>query len=298
LDILIKKLAKRYLPQKSYDSFRNQWRKVSSALSVKSINKAVIEQGLSDLSRKLENIVPNISDQYTNKKIDNNYLYYKVRAQHSFQMSLVKKAFEMPALKSNDTKLSIVDIGDSSGTHLRYIKGLWPEKNMRTVSVNMDDSAVRKIRQNGLEAVCSRAEDIDKYNINPDIILSFQMLEHMMNPIHFLHKISEKSNCICFVLTVPYVRNSRLGLHRIFNNPETPQNAENTHILELSPKDWRELFQFSGWRVEYDSVYLQYPRRDILHLMKPYWRRFDLEGFYGAILVKDDKWSRLYRDWN
>ena len=93
------------------------------------------------------------------------------------------------------------------------------------------------------------------------------------------------------------MRHSRLGLHHLRNNDKVELNAENTHILELSLNDWRLLFQFSGWRVEYNIIYLQYPKKNLLRLMKFFWRRFDFEGFYGAILIRDSTWSNLYKNW-
>ena len=50
-----------------------------------------------ELKLKLENIVPDISHQYSVGKIDmnNKYVVNKIRGQHSFQISLALKAFEL-----------------------------------------------------------------------------------------------------------------------------------------------------------------------------------------------------------
>lgn len=293
-----KRFVKGHLPDSVYKLLRRYWLSMSTDLAILSLKSAIVEQGLLKLYRQLSNIVPDITAQYSGFEIDNKYLQIKVRAQHSFQINLANKAIEMANIKESNKELNIVDIGDSAGTHLQYIKGLWPKKKIHTISVNLDNKATERIKQKGLAVICCRAEDIKTYSNNGDIFLSFEMLEHLINPLQFLHELSTNTSCRFLVITVPYLRHSRLGFHHIRNSDKTELNAENTHILELSPDDWRLLFQFSGWHVEYDVTYLQYPRRNLLRMMKLYWSKFDFEGFYGAILVRDTTWSDLYKDWS
>ena len=73
--------------------------------------------------------------------------------------------------------------------------------------------------------------------------------------------------------------------------------AENTHIYELCPEDWKLIFTFSGWKVVYENIYYQYPRYGLFKFTKYLWKKKDFEGFYGVILKKDFKYSKLYKDW-
>ena len=259
---------------------------------IKSIHAAVREQGLLPLQNQLCRIVPDISKQYTSHNL-NDYYIIKARAEHTFQIQLVNKAVEFIE-KNRD--LTIVDIGDSAGTHIQYISAL--HKNVRSLSVNMDSEAVKKIRDKGLEAIHARAEDVQSYlSTDVDIFISFEMLEHLMNPCYFLRNLADKTNCKFFVVTVPYLGKSRVGLHHIRHLQQRSVTAEDTHIFEFSPPDWRLLFMHSGWSVVYDRVYLQYPRKGFLRFMKWGWRQYDFEGFYGVILKKDSNWSKLYTGW-
>lgn len=161
----------------------------------------------------------------------------------------------------------------------------------------MDEVAVNKIRKDGLEAIHCRAEDLHSYDVGVDIFLCFEMLEHLMTPAEFLYNLSTKTNCKALVMTVPYVTCSRVGLHHIRNNNKRNVTPENTHIFELSPYDWRLLFMHSGWALKLERMYLQYPSKGPLHLMKRYWKKNDFEGFYGAILTRDSTWRKLYNGW-
>jgi len=262
----------------------------------KSILAALREQKLLPLFNRLNEIVPDIVQQYSSFSLDTEYRRIKVRGQHSFQIDLVNQALRL--IGDLGRGMTIVDIGDSAGTHLRYIKALHEERDFRCLSVNMDEAAIMRIRQAGLEAVHTRAEELSEHQVDADLFLSFAMVEHLMNPCGFLHSLSENSTCRAFVITVPYVAQSRVGLRYIRLNQPRQVSAENTHIFELSPDDWRLIFKYSGWEMLAERIYYQYPRRSPLTpALRTFWRRNDYEGFYGAVLKPDKTWSKLYADW-
>lgn len=264
---------------------------------IPSVNASVRQRNEFALMQKLIQIFPDITKQYTNVTFasDDRYNLATVRALHTFQISLLLKA--LTYLKKAEIK--IADIGDSSGTHIQYLKGLEKDLNYKVnaLSVNLDPVAVEKIKSLGLAAALCRAEDLhEKLNFTADLFTSFEMLEHLFNPISFLKSLAEKGAGEYFVATVPYLRKSRVGMHHIRANIKKSFNAENTHIFELSPEDWKLIFKFSGWEIIQEDIFTQYPQRGLLKLTKPLWRRLDFEGFYGVILKKDSTWSSLYSD--
>jgi hypothetical protein len=174
------------------------------------------------------------------------------------------------------------------------------ETTINSYSVNLDPKAIEKIRQKGLKAIHCRAEDVHKVEngFEPDIFMSYQMVEHLINPIGFLHSMATQSKCQYFVITVPYVTQSRMGLTHVRSNSfEKGDCAENTHIFELSPEDWNLIYQFSGWEIVYSDKYKQYPKSFPLALTKHIWRKFDFDGFYGVILKQNLKFANHYKDW-
>lgn len=285
-----KKLFKKILPGFIQDKIAHR----DEYLRISSILHAVKGQGLLDLYNRLGLIVPDIENQYSSFKVDTDYYRTKIRAHHSFQISMVQDALKLLNLKNHET-LKVVDIGDSCGTHLQYIKHLYG--NIDALSVNIDPEAVRRIKEKGMKAICTRAEDLGKYSIKADICLSFQVLEHLFDPIGVLRKFSKGMQCKAFIVTVPYLRQSKVALNHIRNNQRNNFFAENVHVFELSPTDWQLIFQHSGWRVMHEKIYLQYPKKGLLKFTRQYWKRVDYEGFYGAVLLKDSTWSDLYKDW-
>lgn len=258
----------------------------------KSLEKAAREQNLDGLSDKLKNLVPDIKDQYTTFKLESGYDQLKARIMHAFQMSLVNKVIDKLQ------KATIVDIGDSAGTHLKYIMGLHAHnKDIKTLSVNMDSEAIERIKAKGLKALRAKAEDMENLRVNADIVLCFQTLEHLMDPCRFLHQLSKVGGVKYAIVTVPYLRRSRVGLYHIRQNRQDNINAERTHIFELSTKDWKLIMRHAGWDIAEERVYFQYPKTGLFRITQPLWKKFDFEGFYGMILKKDDKWSSKYPDW-
>lgn len=264
-----------------------------------SIYLALFQNGQSELLKKLRAIVPDISNQESSKASTfNDYWELKRRALQAFQCDMMLKALEK--IRGGKKEVTVVDIGDSAGTHMLYLKELTKDRfNIKTVSVNLDPKAIKKIEARGLKAMLCRAEELDFGDKRIDMFTSFQMVEHLHNPVIFFRRLAKKSLGDRMVVTVPYLRRSRVGLPYIRNKLRQHVCAEEVHIFELNPKDWNLIFLHAGWRVVYNEIYYQYPRR--LPLVSPFlswfWRNTDFEGFWGAILMKDTEFSDLYLDW-
>lgn len=260
-----------------------------------SLSKALNQDGLFPLVKKLQTIVPDITDQYSIKHEFNDYWNLNVRGLHAFQTSLMLEAIAN-IIKN---KITVVDIGDSAGTHMLYLKNIIKDKKIDTISVNLDERAIAKITAKGLKAILSRAEDIVIKNNEIDLFTSFEMVEHLHNPAIFFYRLTKKNQCNKLLITVPYLKQSRVGLQHIRNRSAEPAFAEDEHIFELSPKDWKLLLLHSGWKVTYSKIYFQYPRRwpIISNFLAIFWRMTDFEGFWGAFLEKDTSFSDLYMDW-
>lgn len=268
-----------------------------------SLKTVARSRGEVELGEKLEKIVPDNSNQYTSFKIPegNRYLTTKVRNQHAFQMSIFLRAIErLRAQVGAQSEIKIADIGDSSGTHTIYLKALAKNPELLKIkSVNLDPVAIEKIRLRGLDAIHCRAENLQSdHGFSADLFSAFEVLEHLMDPIRFMREIAQRTGCKYFVITVPLVHKSRMGLQYIRHQFKGDVVAENTHIFELSPEDWKLLFKFSGWKVVEEDLYHQYPSSfHPLALTKALWRKLDVDGFYGVILERDLDASNRYQSW-
>jgi hypothetical protein len=272
------------------DPARDALKRARESLLLRSLRAAVAEQGLGELVARHTTVFPELSRQYTEFELDSEYLKYKVRAQQSFQVSLA-----LPVLATRPGA-TVVDVGDSSGAHIAAIKALLPEGGHRFLSVNLDAEAVSRVQARGLEAVLCRAEALHEKGIQADVFLSYEMLEHLHDPGTFLHQLS-KTSCQRLVLTVPYVAETRLGLHQLRAGLKKKMSPESVHIFEFCPEDLKLLARHCGWEVETERIYRQYPLLSPLRATRTIWRDWDFEGFYGLVLKRDQSWSALYSGW-
>jgi SAM-dependent methyltransferase len=269
-------------------------------LSAASIDAAAAEQGLLELRDRLRAILPDVTDQYTLELDAEEYGRYwerKMRTLQAFQVRCVLDALAEVGRQG----MVVADIGDSSGNHAAYIKALAPAGTIgRFISVNLDPVAVEKVRRKGGEAVLCRAEELDLQNIRPDLFLSFQMVEHLTDPLRFMHALAEKGSADHVLFSVPYRRSSRFGGGHL-RMPEQRMPAsmtpEEVHMFELSAADWALLVRVAGYRVRWQRVYRQYPRHGWLRMTQPLWGRYDFEGFLTLFLERDLSLARRYTGW-
>lgn len=275
-------------------------RALYQTLSKRSIVAAAKEQNLSSLVTSMREIVPDLADQYTygiDAEEYKRYWEFKLRALHAFQVKSALDAMEL--IDRND--LVVVDIGDSSGNHGAYLRGLAPTgKISRVVSINMDPVAVQKIQDRGGEAHLVRAEELDLDEISPDFMMCFETLEHLTDPLRFLHRLATNRFGEHLVVSVPYRRTSRFGgkvLQRSADTMPKQMTPEELHILELCPADWSRLALLAGYRTVFARRYLQFPRFGIFRAMAPVWRHLDFEGFLCIYLQRDHSISDRYTGW-
>lgn len=269
-------------------------------LSAASIEAAVTEQGLAPLAQRLRQIIPDISDQYTGGFDRVEYERYwekKMRGLHAFQVRLMLDAVAGIGRKG----LVLADIGDSSGNHARYLQTVADAGLIeRVVSVNLDPVAVDKVRAKGGDAILARAEEMDLEGTRPDLFMSFEMVEHLTDPIRFLHRLAERGSADYLLMTVPLSPKSRFGGADL-RQPETQMparfTAEEVHLFELTPPDWLILGRFAGWQPIFQRIYRQYPLRSALRLTAPLWTKLDFPGFWGVLLKRDLGVARRYADW-
>lgn len=295
-DVAVAKRGERYVKflqlLRRHVRMRALLRRVMHELWSRSIRRAVSEQSLAGLKAQLEKIVLNLSDIRTTYRVDGQYQLLANRCLDAFQVSLAQR------ISSEFDTLAVADVGDSSGRHLLYLRHLRQGRTTQCFSVNLDPVAVERIRQKGIEAVCAPAEEVGKWGKRHiDIVMCFEVLEHVMDPCFLLHQISYGTDASYLVMTVPYVRSSRVSLLYVRGNVEGAVHPEGTHVFELNPDDWKALARHSGWEVVAEEIYFQYPKRSVYWLTKPLWATFDFEGYLGLILKRDHSYSDRFQWW-
>ena len=248
--------------------------------------------------KEFESLKIDLSQQYTENPKMNSYLWYKLNNQHCFQTLFTVRMLNKYIKKE---MISLVDIGDSAGTPLKKI-GRWMAGERGGVkiagmSVNLDPVAVDKINRNGGRAILCRAEEYEP-KTRIDCYLSYEMMEHLHNPALFLHRLAKSDKGDYMLFTVPYVKESRVGLYASWGGRENI-TAEQEHIFELNPVDWEKIALHAGWRLVDKEIYLQYPENIPLlsRWLRKIWKKEDYEGFLGLMLRRDTTVADRYLAW-
>lgn len=273
----------------------------------RAVMAAAKSHGLLEMMARLEAIVPDLTNQYSHVTLDQEHLRVLCRANHAFQMRLLLRAVD----SIPNASATVVDIGDSSGTHMQYLRRLRPDREIETISVNLDPKAIAKIQAKGMRAVLSSAEDLDLGDKRIDLFVTFETAEHLLSPALFLYRLARSARADRLLVTVPYLPRSRValyslrGLRRSIEDntvnldrmPSSPVHAENEHFFELSPTDWKSLMLFCGWRPASDEVFQIAPRHGLYSLARLYWRRVSFTGFLGIYAERDLRVAERYLDW-
>ncbi|MDA0239652.1 MAG: methyltransferase domain-containing protein [Proteobacteria bacterium] len=285
---------------RSARAFGFDTRRAYQNLMGRSLASAIREQGLTELCVATRQIIPDLQNQYSGgfDPVEfERYWEIKLRGLHAWQTRCALDAVST----IGGGGLNIVDIGDSSGHHLTYLRETAPVGALgRMAGLNLDPAAVERIRACGFEAILGRAENLSFGDIHPDLVISFQTLEHLTDPVRFLHNLAAVNAVEHVLITVPYRRDSRFGgshLRLPLANMPARMTAEEVHVFEFSPADWQLLAQFAGYRTIKSDIYFQYPRRSILRGTAPLWRRSDFEGFVSLLLLRDLSVTSRYGDW-
>jgi len=241
--------------------------------------------------------LPDLSEHYSVEVYDDEILQ-RIRLLIAGQTMFIKNI--LGEIIGKNDRCTYADVGDSDGSVRLLLKNHFYGEKLESVGVNLQETAVRKIREKGLDAICADALALGDNGVNYDVISVFETLEHLADPIGFLKRIKNVVKDR-LVISVPYVRRSRIGLGYISSKwpskwPKDRQpTIENTHIFELCPEDWIKIFAHTGWALDCDWKLFMFARFGFGRLiLEPFWRIMSFDGFWFVSLYKDNRYSSQY----
>ncbi len=273
-------------------------RKIIDPVSISAVRQIVNSHTeLKEIWEYSFRIFPDFGQHYT-VPVDNVEVEQRIRLLMTAETIFVKKA--IGKVIKRDGRCSYADVGDSDGSIRLLLNKYYNVNELSYVGINLQNSAVEKIRSKGLDAICADALSLGDQGVTYDIVSAFETLEHLSDPIGFLDGMKKVTN-ERLIVSVPFIRHSRIGLAYLSQKwlrqwPEDKKpTIENTHIFELSPKDWKNLFLHTGWKVDREWKLMMFPsNRPSRLILQPFWRFVSFEGFWFVSLYKDSKYSSQY----
>ena len=102
------KYLKEIIPENVVAWVRARYIATIEYLRLKSLQRALVEQGLLPIYKSLFKLVPDIKHQYSCFEVEGEYLVTKVRGLHAFQLSLAHLALDL-VVKQKKDNITIVD---------------------------------------------------------------------------------------------------------------------------------------------------------------------------------------------
>ena len=142
------------------------------------------------------------------------YYYNKCEVNHKLNQVLKKRSLKgglivderlnaviklIKELLISKKKIKILDIGCNSGSFLNEIqkklKIINIEDKVKLIGIDIDKTAIENKVSASLELYCSSAENFIKKNKNKfDIVMFFELIEHLSNPFRFIKSVKTLIN--------------------------------------------------------------------------------------------------------
>lgn len=87
---------------------------------------------------------------------------------------------------------AVGDIGAGFGLFLEELRAVWPQAGLTAIEPSADMAAI--CREKGIDVVESMLEDLDPAEHRFDLLTSFELIEHLHDPLLFLQKTRELLN--------------------------------------------------------------------------------------------------------
>jgi hypothetical protein len=208
------------------------------------------------------------------------FSHLAVRTFHEFKLEFLVKAFGRPYLDTH----SIIEIGDSDGLVLKAL-------GKRGFSINNDPRCIELIRSNGVDADEGRGEGMNAPDKSYDVAMTFETLEHSLNPLAFLQEMSRVAR-EKIAISIP-------GVTRTYMHPRVRgMRVGEEHVFEFCSRDLINLTTHLPLRLAHFAKFPVFamPASPLAALHYLFTRTPDLYGgcfrwfdFYVFDVVADDQ---------
>lgn len=137
----------------------------------------------------------------------------------------------------------LMEVGAGFGTFCQEVMDT--KKFKKVIAVEPSSSLAESCRARGIEVIESAIEDVREADVRPNVIVSFEVIEHLFDPEFFLescHRLLAPNSIIA--VTCPNLKGfdmATLGL--------ASDSIDAEHINLFNPKALRILFERSGFTV-------------------------------------------------
>lgn len=167
----------------------------------------------------------------------------------------------------------IADLGDSNGIFLRSL-------GRNGISVNISGEIARTLSKKNLDAIRSDIQYLPFRQNSIDVVLLFETLEHVQNPLLLMDEIGR----VChgsLIVSIPYVTETHINRYNYTDGRPLYQY----HIFEFNPADFKKIAKLTQFDVATEKVAVVLDeKKSVSHRIIFYlWSKFiDRDTFCGC----------------
>jgi SAM-dependent methyltransferase len=149
---------------------------------------------------------------------------------------------------------AVVEIGATSDMFLKHIKA------RQKIGINVLDACVEQLNRQGITGLKTDGQKIPIEDNEADLVICFETLEHVHNPISFLAELSRVTRNK-LLLSIPWVVNTniRAKWHGL-TDPNGQPDSE-FHIFEFNEEDFRKVLSHTDFKVSEYQKLINYTAR-------------------------------------
>jgi hypothetical protein len=142
-----------------------------------------------------------------------------IRMFHEFKLEFLRETLGPDYIRSH----TFFEIGDSDGLVLRAL-------GKRGFSINNDPRCIDLMHRNGIEAELGLGEGVAAPSKSYDVAMSFETLEHSLNPLAFLQEMTRVARDKV-IISIP-------GVTRTYSHPRVKgMRVGEEHVFEFCTRD-------------------------------------------------------------
>ncbi len=181
----------------------------------------------------------NIPSPYIEK--DTWFHRFKRKLTYAFVLKLIRR------FSSNHGSQAILEIGTGSGYFMSSCHNLFPDIKLSGIEYDPRLLSVTQARAPYADCVQGNAEEFNLLPKKFDVIVSFQVIEHLYNPSEMLSRVKEHLNDGgIFIFTTPNLS----GLGARYMGPKW-HGYRDDHVSLKSAADWVALLESNGYKTKY-----------------------------------------------
>lgn len=187
---------------------------------------------------------PRASSLDTSGLSRNHYGWTSVTEQFTWDVFCIQETNLINFVKTfaTDNYEVAVEVGATSDMFLKHVKA------ERKIGINVLDVCVEQLNRQGIIGIKTDGQRMPLEDNGADLVICFETLEHVHNPILFLAELSRITQKK-LLLSIPWVSKTNIRAKWYGRMEPSGQPDSEFHVFEFDEEDFRKILSYTDFKV-------------------------------------------------